>query len=117
MRLLIVDDTAVVRAALARMASERGWQVDAVASRKAARAVDLAGISGAILDLELGADSGVDVARDLLAARPELPIVFLSATRDPELLARARAIAPVLDKLDGLGRIEAWAAALTRDAP
>ena len=114
MRLLIVDDTAVVRAALSRMAAERGWKVFAASCSAEARAVDLTRVAGAILDLEIGADSGVELATELRASRPDLPLVFLSAAADPQLLDRAREIAPVLDKIAGLAAVEAWAAGLAR---
>ena len=114
MRLLIVDDTAVVRTALSRMAAERGWKVFAASCSAEARAVDLSRVAGAILDLEIGADSGVELAAELRASRPDLPLIFLSAAADPQLLERAREIAPVFDKIAGLAAVEAWAADLAR---
>lgn len=76
-RLLIIDDDDAFRATLQRVLSRRGIEVQAAAD--AASALALAArfpADGIVLDLKLGADNGLTLIRDLLAARPAARIVL-----------------------------------------
>ncbi|ETX28677.1 response regulator transcription factor [Roseivivax isoporae] len=84
-RILIVDDDPEITSALARGLRLHGY--DSVAENSAARAlarVMREPLSAAIVDVMLGADSGLDLVRDLRAAGHDLPVVMLSALSEVE---------------------------------
>jgi CheY-like chemotaxis protein len=105
---LIADDTATARTALVRALKGRGISCVEAGTAAAAKAVDASSIVCALLDLDLGDGTGVEVARSLLAARPELPVAFFSAGAAQDVLTEARAIGPVFRKPDDLARAVAW---------
>ena len=80
----IVDDDESVRMAIRSLLRSLGFKVETFDS-----AEDLLGsawlddIACLIVDLRLPGMSGVDLQRQLLAAKRELPMVFLSALDDP----------------------------------
>lgn len=108
MRVLVLDDTAVVRAAVAKLVADHGYTVETAASLEEARAVDPASLDAAVVDVEIGTACGIDFATELLELRPELPVVFLTATSDPASRSRASSIAEVLDKTCGLEAVGTW---------
>lgn len=76
-KVLIVDDDEAFRATLQRVLGRRGIEVETAAD--AASALVLAArfaADGIVLDLKLGADNGLALIRDLLAARPDARIVL-----------------------------------------
>ena len=84
-RLLIVDDDPGITSALARGLALHGYQSE---SRNRA---DMAltrltegGFSGAIIDVMLGADSGIDLVRAARGKGADLPILMLSALSEVE---------------------------------
>ena len=84
-RLLIVDDDPEITSALARGLALHGY--DTLTQNRADLALDLlinGDFSGAIIDVMLGADSGIDLVRTARAAGATLPIVMLSALSDVE---------------------------------
>jgi DNA-binding response OmpR family regulator len=112
-RVLIADDSALVRDILTRRAVHLGFEVVPCDSVLATRTVDAAGLASALLDLDLGDGRGTDVAAQLRAARPGLPIAFFSSGT-AEQTAAARAFGPVFLKPDELDDAIAWLAALAR---
>ncbi len=106
--MLLADDSAVVRLALARALRGAGFVVLEHASVEETAAVDPSEIACALLDLELEDGIGTDIAGRLRTARPELPIAFFSSAPGPELLARARAFGPVFAKPEELEAAVAW---------
>lgn len=84
MRILVVEDEPVLRQGLVDLLASAGHTVDAVgdglaaARRGSAEAFDLV-----LLDLMLPGMDGFDVCRHLRSARPEMPILILTA-RDAE---------------------------------
>jgi FixJ family two-component response regulator len=80
----IVDDDEAVRMANRSLLRSLGFKVETFGS-----AEDLLGsarlddISCLIVDLRLPGMSGVDLQRQLLAAKRELPMIFISAHDDP----------------------------------
>jgi len=105
---LIADDTATARTAVVRALRRRGVSYVEAGTASAAKAVDAFSIACALLDLDLGDGTGVEVARSLLAARPELPVAFFSAGAAQDVLTEARALGPVFRKPDDLVRAIAW---------
>jgi DNA-binding response OmpR family regulator len=84
-RLLIIDDDPEITSALARGLALHGY--DAETENRAARALERlrqGGFSAAIVDVMLGADSGIDLVRSARAAGVTLPILMLSALSEVE---------------------------------
>src|SRR5262245_57024300 len=87
----IVDDDESVRMAIRNLLRSHGFQVETFGS-----AEDLLGsaqlddIACLIVDLRLPGMSGVDLQRQLLAAKRDLPLIFLSGHDDP--VARRHAL-------------------------
>ncbi len=105
---LLVDDSPVVRRAVARRLETEGFRVHEESSIAAARRVDVSGLACAIIDLELIDGAGSDLAAALLGKREALPIAFFTAGAPPSLLERARAQGPVFPKPD-VEAIISWA--------
>jgi DNA-binding NarL/FixJ family response regulator len=82
-RILIVDDQPVFRQAARAMLTARGYAVvgEAGCARGALEAAARLAPDGVLLDLCLGADSGLDVARALVREQPGLAVVLVSADR------------------------------------
>jgi CheY-like chemotaxis protein len=87
-RLLLCDDAADQRTALARLLRERGYDVDEAADGSAAllvlrgsrRSYDLV-----LLDLQMPGMDGFDVLAWLGRNRPEVPVVLLSGLPPDEI--------------------------------
>jgi DNA-binding NarL/FixJ family response regulator len=80
-RILIVDDQPVFRSAARMLLEARGFEVVGEADC-AAGALDAAARlapDGVLLDVYLGEQSGVDVARALTSTHPALPVVLVSS--------------------------------------
>lgn len=84
-RLLIVDDDPQITSALARGLALHGYDAETV--NRADRALEHlrdSSFSGAIVDVMLGADSGLDLVRTARASGAHLPILMLSALSEVE---------------------------------
>ena len=84
-RLLIVDDEPEITSALVRGLALHGYE--AHPENRATRALERlksGSYSGAIIDVMLGADSGLDLVRAARAAGVTLPILMLSALTEVE---------------------------------
>jgi DNA-binding response OmpR family regulator len=113
--LLLVDDSAVARHAIARRLTAEGFQVREAGSAAEARAVPLDGLAGAIIDVELLDGDGPSLAAELRGAQPSLPIAFFTAGASQELVARSQTFGPVLQK-PALDPLVAWARGLLASA-
>lgn len=114
--LLLVDDSAVARHAVARRLTAAGFQVHEAGSAAEARAIPLDGLAGAIIDVELLDGDGPSLAAELRAAQPSLPIVFFTAGASHELVTRSQTLGPVLQK-PALDPLVAWARGLLAPQP
>jgi NtrC-family two-component system response regulator AlgB len=77
---LVIDDEKNIRATLTVCLEGIGCRVTAVATAEAARAAVASQVYDvALLDLRLGAASGLDLLPELLGARPELAVVIITA--------------------------------------
>ncbi|MBX3738734.1 MAG: response regulator [Candidatus Didemnitutus sp.] len=77
---LVVDDNTLVRELFAAMLTAAGARCTMAASVAAAvRAAEDPSVEAAVLDLALGGESGLDLARELRGRRPELRLVGASA--------------------------------------
>ena len=90
MRLLVVDDDAELRDLLARALERDGHVVTAVATVEAARDVLSEGtVDVAVLDLALPDGSGIELCRELRAARSAVPVLMLTAHSEVDQRVRA----------------------------
>jgi ActR/RegA family two-component response regulator len=76
---LVVDDSEVTRAVLTSRLEARGASVVCASTVADALAVDAAGFTAAIVDVELGADSGVTLADVLAGRNPSLRLALFTA--------------------------------------
>lgn len=106
-RVLIVDDSAVVRVALARKLRAAG--LDVIEHDSCASALeDGRAVVCALLDYDLGDGFGVAIATRLRASSPTLPIAFFTSTLDDAVAGQASTFGPVFSKPDDLERAVAW---------
>jgi len=76
---LVVDDDRPLRTHLVRAFSDRGWEArGAATAEQAIEAAADASPEHAVVDLRIGADSGLTVVRDLLRVDPTTRIVVLT---------------------------------------
>jgi DNA-binding response OmpR family regulator len=83
-RILLVEDDAAIASGLTRVLDSQGYDVVHLARGGPAPAAATPDIELVILDLGLPDVDGLDVCRKLRAARPDLPVLILTA-RDQEL--------------------------------
>ena len=107
-RVLIADDSAVARVAVARRLRANGIVVEERDSVASVSSVDVEGLACALLDLDLGDGLGTEIAERLRARKSRLPIAFFSSTSSPEVLAQAAAFGPVFAKPDELDQAVDW---------
>ena len=105
-RILIADDSAVVRLTVGRRLRAAGHEVVECASFAEASVVELRDLRCALLDFDLGDGQGIDVAPRLALAG--IPVAFFTSEEAP---ARedARKLGPVFGKPDDLDAAIAWA--------
>jgi len=91
-RVLLADDHAIVRAGLARIVEESGdIEVVAEASdgREALRLVLESPVDVAVIDISMPGLDGLEVAAQLLATYPDLPIIILTMHEEEQYVVRA----------------------------
>jgi two-component system response regulator (stage 0 sporulation protein F) len=108
--ILVVDDDADVRATIVRALTELGYQTGEAAGGEAA----LAALRGAeppnlvILDYVMPGMDGAEVAREIAAIDPDLPVVFSTGHAALRALRSAAGEdAPVLEKPFTLDELDA----------
>ena len=114
--ILVVDDSPVVRRALARRLASEGFVVCEASSAADARNSDPTLLVCAVIDLELPDGDGPDVAATLLKARRSLPLAFFTSSTTAQLRERARGHGPVFDK-PNLDAVVAWAKEVAQPPP
>jgi len=91
MRVLLVDDHAVVRSGLARILQAAGWQEVGEAA-DAARTLKLAAAESwdlVVIDAMLGQEDGLELAARLRRLYPRLPLMIFSMHSQPGLVRAA----------------------------
>ncbi|SRR6266705_3245100 len=92
MRILIVDDHAVVRDGVKTIIGERFGKVVLGEASTANEALELARQEewdAGVLDISLGARSGLEVLKELKHLRPKLPVLILSMHSEAQYARRA----------------------------
>lgn len=104
---LVVDDSAVARAAVAGRLRRAGLVVLEAESVAGAKALANASYAVALLDFELPDGTGVTIAEHLRSLRPTLPIGFFTSL-DADARASAERIGRCFRKPDELDAAVAW---------
>ena len=112
--MIVVDDSALNRRAIRRHLLALGVEVREADTLATGRSLDVTGAVCAILDLDLGDGSGVDLVRVFRQKVRDFPIAFFSASASSELVAQARQLGPVFTKPHDLDSAIAWVLSLTR---
>ena len=106
-RILIADDSAVVRVALARRLRGAGLEVVEAASVAEAKRVDPSTLDAAVLDFDLGDGYGDAIAAHLVAGNPALPLCFFtSSTSDAK--EKAAPYGQLFEKPEQTDAVIAW---------
>jgi CheY-like chemotaxis protein len=108
-RILHVDDSLAACVALKKVLSPRGLDVVCAQTAEDALALDLSQTAAAVLDMEIGSDSGVAIAESLHSRWPSLPIAFLTGGATRSELERAAQMGTVFRKEPGLEDVASWA--------
>ena len=91
-RILIVDDHAVVRDGVRRIFEEQKAETTVGEASNAQEAIELvraANWDAVVLDISLGARSGLDLIKELKQIRPKLPVLILSMHSEEQYARRA----------------------------
>ena len=90
-RVLIVDDHAVVRSGLVQMLTGAGFEVVGAAAdgQSAIEAVKVCAADVVLMDLSMAGMDGAEATRRIRALQPELPVVALTSFSDRERILDA----------------------------
>lgn len=89
-RVMIVEDDPWICSAIRRLVKSDGLQLEAFSSAEDfLQAATLENATCLILDVRLPGMSGLELQSDLAAARNPVPVIFISASVDPETRSRA----------------------------
>ena len=97
-KLLIVDDSKLARMAVRKAlnALYPDWtQIEAADAAEAVKAVREKAPDIAVLDFNMPGRDGIDLAAELRASSPGMPVAILSANRQREILDRTKAVGAV----------------------
>jgi signal transduction histidine kinase/ActR/RegA family two-component response regulator len=120
-RVLVVDDEAIIRRVVARILSSRGADVVCAADGHEALEIlseDTATIQCVVLNVSMPFISGIDVAAEINVTRPELPVLLISgySATDIERRSAELSIAGIIQKpFSAAGILAAVVAALPED--
>jgi len=115
--ILLVEDDRQLSRAVSRQLRRYGFDVVAAPTAAMARVLECRFRLG-ILDIDLGDESGVDLARELLDCGRVERVIFFSASTDADELAGAAAVGPVVAKHESVeALLPVLGALLPDDAP
>ena len=92
---LIVDDSKLARLVVAKLLRQLrpDWEVAEAANADAAQSImGERQVDVALLDFNMPGKDGLELAADLRAAKPNMPIAVVSANIQDEIIARARSV-------------------------
>ncbi|MDG5748854.1 sigma-54 dependent transcriptional regulator [Qipengyuania sp. XHP0207] len=91
--LMLIDDDAAQSRLVSALATREGWRTLTVASgdeaKKALASKDGADVRGILLDQRVPGDAASELIRDIRSARPDVPILMLTASTSPLLAVEA----------------------------
>jgi DNA-binding response OmpR family regulator len=102
--LLIVDDEPATSRSLGRVLRAAGHSVVTAPSCASARSLEER-FDCAVLDIDLGDGSGIDLASELTARGSIARVVFYSGTMDDAVLERVTRIGPLVMKAEPVARL------------
>ncbi|MDF2639459.1 MAG: response regulator [Novosphingobium lindaniclasticum] len=92
---MIVDDSKLARIvaakALTQLQPEWG-KVEAGSAREALDVIDAQAVDIALIDFNMSETDGLELAAELRAMRPDMPIAIITANIQDEIIARAREV-------------------------
>ena len=94
-RVLVVDDSKLARMAVAKAldAIRPGWtRIEAANADEALGLVKSDAFDIAILDFNMPGRDGLQLAAEMLALKPEVPLAVISANHQVEVVTRARQV-------------------------
>ena len=94
-RVLLVDDSKLARIVTAKVVSglQPDWErVEASNAEEALAAMANSGIDVALIDYNMPGRNGLELATELRAMRPDMPIAVITANVQDEIIAKARTI-------------------------
>ena len=92
---LIVDDSKLARLVVAKLLRQLRPDWEVVEAANADLAMSVMGdrqVDVALLDFNMPGKDGLELAADLRAAKPKMPIAVVSANIQDEIIARARSV-------------------------
>ena len=96
MKLLIVDDHPVLREGLAALLRQAGPDTSVLQARSSRDALNLLDdnddLDVVILDLMMPGQNGLEALPEFARRRPELPVIVLSSSEDPQIARQAIAL-------------------------
>ena len=94
-RILVVDDSKLARMAVAKALSalQPGWsRLEATNADEALSLARTNSFDLAILDFNMPGRDGLDLAAELIALKPAMPLAVISANHQVEVVTRAREV-------------------------
>lgn len=95
MKLLIIDDHSIMRAGLAALLVQAGADIQVLQAGDAPNGIAEidrhADLDAVFLDLNLPGQDGMSALRDIGQRRPDLPVILLSSSEDPDDVRRGLA--------------------------
>jgi FixJ family two-component response regulator len=87
----VVDDDGMVRTSLTRLLRSMGLRVQAFESGEAFLAASDLAVDCVISDMQMPGMNGLALQRRIVAERPDLPVIFMTAFPDEQTRLRAMA--------------------------
>jgi DNA-binding response OmpR family regulator len=113
--IVIADDDWGARMLVALNLEPEGYEVRSAASaRELEEALGDGRATLVLLDIRMGGDNGIEIARRLAAERPELAIIFLTGASYLLSAAESELAQDVIDKPFAMERLRATVARLSR---
>ncbi len=103
-KILVIEDYPSLAQAIARTLRRAGHAVTVVMTVRQAHLLE-GDFDAASVDIELPDGTGLDAIQPLVEASRVRQVVFFSACRDPDVVARASALGWVIDKGVGIPKL------------